>query len=528
MKRILVIRLGAIGDVILASPALLNLKLSFPDAAIYLLTRPKTAGIAKRFAGVDKIIEFPQKGGLIDLFKYGEQLDGYGFDYAVDLHGNIRSKYLMKHISAPVKVQYNKRRWERVRSVSPGKMKEVKEGSPHTIDLYNDAVLKCGGKIYARRPILTLDKDIPVARLFDNDSATIAIAPGASYPTKRWPAERFIAFMQAAYDKLDANILLILSHQERGIAEAKHNIPLNRLRIRIDADLVELASIISEANLLVCNDSGLAHLGSAVGTPVMALFGPTHPTLGFAPRGLKDAVIQVDEFCRPCSLHGKTPCFREEQFCFTRIGVEDVLARAEEMLRGKGRGERALFIDRDGTLIKEKEFIKDAADIEPETGSVEAIKAARAAGFKIIVLSNQSGVARGFFTEDNVKAINRRIAEIFRAEGAEIEDMFYCPHFPGGEVSEYAIDCDCRKPAPGMVEEACRKHNINPFRSFVIGDKLSDIKLAAVTGGRGILVRTGYGANEEEQLRRLKLPSPAAITENLFEAVKYILEKRNF
>ncbi|SYZ73651.1 D-glycero-alpha-D-manno-heptose-1, 7-bisphosphate 7-phosphatase (modular protein) [Candidatus Zixiibacteriota bacterium] len=526
MKRILAIRLGAIGDVILTSPALLNLKLSFPDAVIYFLTRPKTAGIAKRFAGVDEIIEFPQKGNLIDLFKYGEFLDSSGFDYAVDFHGNIRSKYMMRHISAPVKVQYDKRRWERIRSISPRRIKGIRDDSPHTIDLYNAAVAKCGGKIFATRPILALDKDITVSRLFDNDAPTIAIAPGASYPPKKWPAERFIGFMQAAFDRLDANILLILSYQDKEIANIKSSIPLNRLRIRIDADLTELAGIISGSDLLLCNDSGLAHLGSAVGTPVMALFGPTHPTLGFAPRGLRDAVIQVDEFCRPCSLHGKTPCFREEQFCFTRIGVDDVVARAESMLRENAKGEKALFIDRDGTLIKEKDFIKNVTDIEPEAGSVEAIKAARAAGFKIIVLSNQSGVARGYFTEETVKIINRRISEIYRAAGAEIDDFFYCPHLPKGEIEEYAVECQCRKPHPGMVEEACRKHNINPFRAYVIGDKLSDTNLAAVIGGKGILVRTGYGVGEEEQLGKLKLPAPVTVAENLFDAVKYILEKR--
>ncbi len=527
MKRILVIRLGAIGDVILASPVLLNLKISFPDSQIHFLTRPKTSSIARLFTGVDEIIEFPQKGSIVDLFKSGEHLDDMGFEIALDLHGNLRSKYLMLHVSAPTKAQYHKRRWERVRSVQQGTVKLIREDSPHTIDLYNDAVAKAGGKIFARRPILRLNESMPSARLFDNEYPTIAFAPGASFPVKRWPAQRFEALMQAVYEKLGGNVLLILSHQDKVMAEVKNNIPLNRLRILIDADLVELASAISNVDALVCNDSGLAHLGSSVGTPVIAIFGPTHPTLGFAPRGLKDIVVQVDEFCRPCSLHGKTPCFREEQFCFNRITVDDVLSKIEGLLAGKSRGEKALFIDRDGTLIKEKEFLKNPADVEPEEGSFEAIRTARRADYKIIVLSNQSGVARGYFTEDMVRSINRRVAEVFDSQNAQIDDIYYCPHLPNGEVPEYAVECSCRKPAPGMVEEACLKYNINPFRSYVIGDKLSDINLAAVIGGKGILVRTGYGVEEEDNLRKIKTPRPSNIVGNLLEAVEYIMKSQN-
>ncbi|MCX6827215.1 MAG: glycosyltransferase family 9 protein, partial [candidate division Zixibacteria bacterium] len=114
MTRILVIRLGAIGDLILTSPAIINLRLSNPDAKIFFLTRPPHSQLLKFCPGIDEIIEFPQDSSLFTLFKIGEYLDKIGFDKVIDLHGNFRSKYLMRHISAPVKIQYRKRRWERL------------------------------------------------------------------------------------------------------------------------------------------------------------------------------------------------------------------------------------------------------------------------------------------------------------------------------------------------------------------------------------------------------------------------------
>jgi len=523
MKKILVIRLSAIGDIILTSPAVLNLRLSFPDSIIFFLTRPRTSHIAKLIPGVGEVIEFPENASFIDLFKMGEFLDKMAFDMIIDLHGNFRSYYLMYRVSAPIKVHYGKRRWERFKAVCRGRGKRLNLLPPHTIDLYNAAVEKAGGRIYARRPSLRLPSRSGNPRLFENDRPIIAIAPGASYPTKKWPAERFRKLASAIHNNMAANIVFILTEHERELAGLNKEIPKEQIKILINEEITNLTGYLKQADILVCNDSALSHLGSAVGTPVITLFGPTHPTLGFAPRGMKDVIIQVDEPCRPCSLHGKKPCFREEQFCFTRITVDDVLSRINKMIKEKAKGEKSIFVDRDGTLIKEKEFIKDPEKVEPEEKSIEAIRLANSHGYKVVVISNQSGVARGFFEERDVRKVNERIVKIFHQHGAIIDDILYCPHYPGGSIPEYAINCACRKPSPGMIEKACEKHNINPFCSFVIGDKLSDIQLAYVTGGRGILVRTGYGRGKEALLKNSGSLEPETVADNLFNGVNYIL-----
>jgi len=520
MNNILVIRLGAIGDVVLTTAPIINLKLSFPDSRIHVLTREYTAPLLEHLAAVDDIIALPRKITALCLFKTAEMLDQKGFDLVCDLHGNIRSKIISRYISAPRKVQYPKRRLERMAAV---KRHRLIENPPHTIDLYNQAVEEAGGNIFCRRPILDLPQNTGNSNYYiENNLPVVAVAPGASYPAKQWPLERFKELVRRIISEEMGNVLLLLPEKDRAMQSLAEELPGDRLKIIINADLITLARAIEASDIMISNDSGLAHIGSAVGTPVLALFGPTHPTFGFAPRGLRDRVVQVDEPCRPCSLHGQKDCFRDRQYCFTRIEVDHVLANIREMLDNHAKGERAIFIDRDGTLIKEKNFISSPVDVEPETGAIDAVRAARRAGYKIIVISNQSGVARGYFDEQAVEAVNNRVKQLFADQNAPLDDIFYCPYYKGGTVPSYTRHVIDRKPGSGMVDQAAQRHNINPFRSFIVGDKLTDCALAHVVGARGILVRTGYGRDQEAKMGKGYVFRPERIVNNLGDAVDYI------
>lgn len=521
MKRILVIRLGAIGDVILASAPLLNLKISFPQTEISFLTREDLIGTAEYMAGADKILPFPRHASIRELFRMGEYLDEVGYDTVLDLHGNLRSWYLRKHLSASIKAVYPKRRSARWAAV---RLNRIEPDPPHTIDLYNKAVTTAGGDIYSDRPVLNLTRRPKRFHQFDNDRKIIGIAPGASYRPKQWPKDRYHELCHTIISETDLNIALYLSEDDAELDRLKEILPVDRLAVYYNVPLETLAYLIEENSLLVCNDSGLMHLGSAVGTPVIALFGPTHPTLGFYPRGIYDTMIEREEYCRPCSLHGQKKCFRKEQFCFTKITPTDVFEIICRRLERPPASNRALFLDRDGTLIKDKDYLADPDRVEPIAGSIEALKEAIGEGYKIIVISNQSGVARGKFTEREVRLVNQRVLDLYREQGILIDDILYCPYLKSGKLSEYSREHRCRKPRPGMIEEAVRRHRINPFESYVIGDKLSDVNLAYVTGGKGVLVRTGYGAAEEAKIGSLGL-APEKITDNLYEAVKYIIER---
>lgn len=160
---------------------------------------------------------------------------------------------------------------------------------------------------------------------------------------------------------------------------------------------------------------------------------------------------------------------------------------------------RAVFLDRDGTINVEKEYLYRTEDFEFIPGAREAVKLLNQAGFLVIVVSNQSGVARGYYTEEDVDILHRHIAMEFEAVGARIDAWMYCPHHPNGRGS-YSLPCGCRKPLPGMLKEAACRFGIDLESSYMVGDKLVDIEAGKAARCKVFLVRTGYGATEEASL----------------------------
>jgi D-glycero-D-manno-heptose 1,7-bisphosphate phosphatase len=139
-----------------------------------------------------------------------------------------------------------------------------------------------------------------------------------------------------------------------------------------------------------------------------------------------------------------------------------------------------------------------------------------------VLITNQSGVARGFFTEAMVDKVHRRIGGLLEAGGAHLDAYYYCPHHRDGKIAEYAVACDCRKPGRGLVDRAIRELGVDAVESFTVGDRWLDVALARNIGGRGVLVRTGYGADEEH--RPPDGLSADVVVNNLVEATSWILE----
>lgn len=161
------------------------------------------------------------------------------------------------------------------------------------------------------------------------------------------------------------------------------------------------------------------------------------------------------------------------------------------------RFDRAVFVDRDGTIIEEVGYLDRADRVRFFPWTIAAIRALNRAGLAVVMVSNQSGLARGFFSEDVLHDVHRRMAAMLAAGGARIDAYYYCPHHPDGKVPGLGIACDCRKPARGLVDRAVAELGVDPMRSFVAGDRWMDIGLARAVGAKGVLVRTGYGDVEE-------------------------------
>lgn len=149
----------------------------------------------------------------------------------------------------------------------------------------------------------------------------------------------------------------------------------------------------------------------------------------------------------------------------------------------------------------EKNYPDHPSQVTLETGAARAIKRMNQAGYKVIIISNQSGVARGFFDEAQVTQVNHRLQTLLAHHGAPLAGFFHCPHHPLGVVQEYICNCSCRKPQPGMILKAAKELSIDLPRSFMVGDCQSDLLSGVRAGCRPILVRTGYGKDTEEKLQ---------------------------
>lgn len=158
----------------------------------------------------------------------------------------------------------------------------------------------------------------------------------------------------------------------------------------------------------------------------------------------------------------------------------------------------AVFLDRDGTLNREVDYLADPDDLELLPGVGAALRALADAGYLLCVVTNQSGVARGLLTEETLHRIHERLAEELRTFGVALDSVGYCPHHPTIGDAPYVRECDCRKPAPGLLREACARFDVDVARSWTVGDSLRDLEAGAALGVRGLLVRTGKGAEQEQ------------------------------
>ena len=185
---------------------------------------------------------------------------------------------------------------------------------------------------------------------------------------------------------------------------------------------------------------------------------------------------------------------------------------------------QAIFLDRDGTLNVDVGYLHAMEQLElfPWTG--DALRLLKRAGYVLVVVSNQAGIAQGMIAPGFVEQAHEEMLRRVRAAGGDLDALYYCPHHPRGAVKSLAVDCRCRKPRPGMIDDAVRDLGIDVTRSWMVGDKWLDVQLGHAAGAKSILVRTGWGADQER--RRPDGQQVEAICDNLIAAVSVILAPR--
>jgi D-glycero-D-manno-heptose 1,7-bisphosphate phosphatase len=189
------------------------------------------------------------------------------------------------------------------------------------------------------------------------------------------------------------------------------------------------------------------------------------------------------------------------------------------------RDHSAVFIDRDGTLNEEVGYLNHPQRLRLVSGSAEAVRRLNASGFQAIVATNQTGIAKGYFSEGVLSEIHQELIRQLKAEGAHLDAIYVCTHHPTEGEPPFRMACDCRKPEPGLLRQAAADLGLDLSRSFVVGDKISDIEVAHRAGARGVLVLTGYGLGERDYRRLLWPVTPDHIAENLLGAVEWILKQ---
>ncbi len=518
-----------IGDAVLCLPAIKELKALHPDSNITVLTRRWTAGVFENNPHVSEILEFDADGrhsGLRGRLFLLRELKQRRFNKAVFFQNSFEIALIACLLRIPERIGYARN----MRGPLLTKVIEPVDDPRrrHHVYYYLNITGAMGGDIpEAPLPDLHIkDRERAWAGDFLRDTGVgrdemiVGVLPGASYgPAKMWSPEGFAGVV----DHLgkEARVVPFIFGGRDDTEIAKRLIERMKTRAFVLTGRLTLREFIALAerlDLFITNDSGPMHICAVLGVPTVAVFGSTDPEVT-GPLGREVRVVRKEVPCSPCL---KRTCPYGHYECLRDITVEEVFKGAMDVLkervrrgeRGRGRGGLpAVFLDRDGTVNEDVGYIGSPERLTLIDGACEAIKRLNRAGIKVIVVSNQSGVGRGYFSEDELLRVNTRLRELLDSGGARLDGIYYCPHRPED-------GCRCRKPDTALIEMAVSNHGVDPEVSYVVGDKASDVELARRVRARAILVETGHGKKEVKMLDH----PPDFVARDLSQAVGWVLK----
>lgn len=332
MKNILVIRFSSLGDIVLTEPVVRALSSYYPDTTISFLTKQQHLPLLSMFAHVHRRYGWEDDRQGVELLA---TLQEQRFDLIVDLHNNLRSARV--RAALPARALRTRKEWfKRIASVKLGSI----GGKPsHAVERYFHALDDLGITSERLAPELVFPEEsyhwwLKYREHYSLPHDYYVIAAGATHATKQVPDELWVKLQRALADRGSTNLVLVGSPAERDYLSRLASILVpTPAMILTEESVCSAAAALKGAKFVVSNDSGLTHLAAAIGTPVVALFGPTHPVLGFAPMGKHADHYTTNEYCSPCSLHGDRKCFREQRFCFTGMDIAAIVAKIERLVQ---------------------------------------------------------------------------------------------------------------------------------------------------------------------------------------------------
>jgi heptosyltransferase-2 len=511
-EKILIRGVNWIGDAVLTIPAIRAIRKAYPQAHISLLAKPWTAELFRSSHDIDDIILYDDSfSGFMGKFRLAKLLRQKEFDRAILLQNAFDAALITWLARIPERTGYKR---DGRGFLLTGAVPVQKDSlGKHQVYYYLDLLNQIGIKTAEIHPFLNVtDDEREWARktissvLPGNSLPLIGINPGATYGSaKRWLPERFAELITQIISELQGRVVIFGSEAEVEIAdeiisEAGKTTSIDvKSHVRVmsgKTTLRELASLIAECDVFITNDSGPMHMASALYVPTVAIFGSTNrKTTG--PFGDEHRIISRDLPCAPCM---KRECPEEHVNCMTEVSAGEVFSAIKDLIPLN----KAVFLDKDGTIIEDKHYLNSFDELEILPRARGNLLKLKEAGFHLIGVTNQSGIARGIVDEQFTVESNNHLQE-----NLHIDDFFYCPHHPEDK-------CFCRKPEPLMTLQARLKHRIDFRKSYVIGDKESDVLLAKKVGATGILLSaTPLFENS----------SAAFIAKDLKEAAQWILER---
>lgn len=337
--KVLVIRLSSLGDVVLATTAVEILKSSHPSADVDFLVKKEYSELLEGNENIRRVIPFDSREahkGITGLFAIVRELKKEGYTHLVDLHGNLRSRIISALLWGSKTYRYDKQVIKR-RLLLRGFRPHIK----HTVDAYFMALGSLlVGVGFKPAPTIHLsageerrsEEFLHITGISKN-AVLLGLNPGAKWPTKRWTEEGFIEIGKRTISELGSKVLVFGGPNEKRLCERiAEGIGEGAFSVAGKTGLKETAALIKRCNVFVTNDSGPMHIATAVGTPVVAIFGPTVRGFGFTPLG-KSVVVEKALKCRPCSLHGSDSCPKGHFECMKGIGADMVFKNVKEMVK---------------------------------------------------------------------------------------------------------------------------------------------------------------------------------------------------
>jgi heptosyltransferase-2 len=559
IKRVLVRAPNWIGDAVMCEPALRGLRSVFPQAELVLLAKATVAELFAGYPGLDRVLVYEDKGkhrGLAGKWTLAGTLRRHRFDLAVLFQNAFEAAFIAWLAGIPRRYGY----LTDGRAVFLTDPVAVPNPLPHQVGYYWNMLKPLGlsgEPLSPQLSVLPEEERIMGERLISSGVApsdlVIGVNPGSTYGSaKRWLPDRFAEVAQRLAEQLcetehkPAAVVIFGAKGEESLGRDIAARMRTRSVVLSGATTIrELMAVTKRCRLLLTNDTGPMHIASACGVPVVAIFGPTDWRTT-APYGQERSIVREPVDCAPCLLR-ECPI---DHRCMTNVTVDRVYETAVQQMQGdrlagnkltsdkpmsQETGASAqkvsacppanlsavlsgytIFLDRDGTLNPDPGYIRSPDQLELFPGVAQALAKLVQAGARLIVVTNQSGVARGLFSIGELEAIHAKLTRLLGEAGAPLDAIYVCPHHPDDS-------CNCRKPNTGLIDQAVRERAVDLSRSYLIGDHMRDMELAKRMGLRSILVTTGAMSSQQAEELKASGLAPGWVAATFAEAADWLL-----